>query len=693
MNKVTINLLITIAIYIFGCGVSISAEQNTVKSEQAEITLLGGSYTESKAALALHIKMQPGWHIYWRTPGDTGFSPTLDWTDSKNIDGAEFLWPAPKRIRQELTPDNFIESYVYDNEVTLPINLIAESPQKPLDIKLHLSYAICAEICIPGQAALSIILQPGYKSETNTHKIEAAMQLIPQANNTAGLKIESIKKNINNGGKQFLEISAINANADFVKDATIFIEGGNDFAFNNPSTQISRNTAKFIVPITYLTGKKDFSDAMLKVTLVNGINSVELTANSNDIESAPISDTSYAVSILFLMLAFGFIGGLILNIMPCVLPILSIKLFGIMKQGGGTKTNVRSSFLFTALGIFLSFITFAIITIWLKSVGEVVGWGLHFQQPYFIITLVIILTLFAANLWGLYEIKLPGFLGRIGTKQEGALGHLMSGIFATILATPCTAPFLGVAIGFAVTQGSLEILAIFTAMAIGFAFPYLLFSIFPSIVTKLPKPGEWMLTVKKIMGGLLALSAVWLIWVLSNQLGMMAAIVLFLLCIAKVIKLWAANHFECVEKLKIPLLVFIVILSFTIPIKISNYMPAIEANQDMWESFKPGHIQQLVGSGKIVFVDVTADWCLTCKVNKLAVLDRDYIKKIFLEKNVVAMKADWTNRNNEISEYLKKYQRAGIPFNIVYGPNAPEGVVLSELLSKKEVLDALDMAK
>lgn len=676
------------------CSYGVSYGQNIAKNEQAEVTLLGANYVDKNVKLALNVKMRPGWHIYWRTAGDTGFPPILNLEGSENIDGAEFLWPAPKRLRQELTPGNFLESYVYENEVTLPLLLSATNPSNVVDIKLHLSYAICADICIPVQADLDIKLEPGYKSVENLQKFDNALQFVPKTNDTNGLKVVSVATGGDNASKQVIEVLALSLHDDFSDDATIFIEGGDAFAFNNPTARISGKEATFVVPVIYLTGKKDFFDVPLKFTLVNGAKAVEFSINSNDMAEAslPAEDVSYGFRFLLLMLAFGFMGGLVLNIMPCVLPVLSIKMFGILKNAGGKRIDVTKNLLVTALGIFISFLFFAILTIWLKAAGEVVGWGLHFQQPYFIIALVIVLTLFAANLWGLYEIRLPTFLGGIGSKHEGLFGHFISGIFATILATPCTAPFLGVAIGFAVTQGASEILAIFMSMALGFAFPYLLFSACPAIITKLPRSGSWMIKVKKIMAALLALSAVWLIWVLSNQLGTIAAMVLFLLCIVKVIKLWAANHYEYVARFKIPLLAFIIILSFTVPVRISNNVPISKVQQDMWEEFKPEHINQLVGNGKIVFVDVTADWCLTCKVNKLAVLDRADIKEKFQSMGVVAMKADWTKRDTNIAEYLRKYKRAGIPFNVVYGPNAPEGIMLSELLSKKEVFEALEKA-
>jgi suppressor for copper-sensitivity B len=293
-------------------------------------------------------------------------------------------------------------------------------------------------------------------------------------------------------------------------------------------------------------------------------------------------------------------------------------------------------------------------------------------------------------MWGLYEININIPLL---DNRKGFLGHFISGVLATVLATPCTAPFLGVAIGFAVTRGAFEIIIIFFAMGLGLALPYLLLSLFPGLITILPKPGKWMVTIKKTMGVLLAISAVWLIWVLEGQLGRVAAIILLLLCVIKVLKLWAADHFGLIRKIKIPLMVFIIFLSFIIPVKVSNNSdkPLQDAHA-MWEDFYPEHIAGLVKNGKIVFVDVTANWCLTCKVNKFAVLERQEIQAEFLRLNVVAMQANWTNRDADIAKYLMENHRAGIPFNIVYGPGAPDGIILSELLTTNDVKEALKKA-
>jgi suppressor for copper-sensitivity B len=332
----------------------------------------------------------------------------------------------------------------------------------------------------------------------------------------------------------------------------------------------------------------------------------------------------------------------------------------------------------------------------MQEIGMNVGWGFQFQQPIFIIALILILTLFAANLFGFFEIAVPQISEKLHKKsaEHSFAGNFLAGVLATILATPCTAPFLGTAVGFALGHGQFEIFVIFTIMGFGMAAPYLLFSIFPQLITKLPKPGAWMLTVKKLMGVLLLIAAIWLLWVLSNQIGHLAAYVLLAIIALKLLKLWAMPRIKFLSNKKARYSVFalIIILAFAIPLRLANNNHTV-TNSDNWQPFNEARIAQLVESGNIVLVDITADWCLTCKVNKIVVLDDKDIKAELTKYGMVAMRGDWTNKDETIADYMKKYNRVGIPFNIVYGPAAPDGIVLSELLNKRKLLEAIDKAR
>jgi thiol:disulfide interchange protein len=342
------------------------------------------------------------------------------------------------------------------------------------------------------------------------------------------------------------------------------------------------------------------------------------------------------------MLLLGFAGGLILNIMPCVLPVLSIKLFGLLQHGGRDRRIVARDALASVAGIVFSFIAGGGIVILAQKAGAAVGWGVQFQSPGFIAFLIAVLVLFTLNLWGVFEINLPPALtrlGALGQEDEGPLSFFISGMFATLMATPCSAPFLGTAMGFALSQSPGVILAVFTAAGVGMSFPYIALAVFPKTLQWLPKPGAWMGRIKIFLGILLAGTAIWLGWVFVQQVG------------------WVKSA-------------------------------PITAGPIEWVPFDERKIDTLVSSGQSVFVDVTAEWCLTCKVNERLVLrDADVVAE-FKRRGVVMMLADWTNQDSDIGRYLAKHGRAGIPFYAFYHPNR-EPVLFSELLRKKHVLREL----
>jgi suppressor for copper-sensitivity B len=676
MKKLILTLLLCVL-------TTIAHAQTSVTSEQATVELVTGGYNANgEIMLGLHYKLQPGWHIYWRTPGDNGFPQVLDWSESTNINPPTLLWPAPQRLIDKINDKISTESYLYKNEVLFPITLSPQDPAKPVHIKLHINYAICKDICIPAEADFASDIEPAFHDDAALGLIGQYLANVPQEDGHYGINITDVSSN----GKA-LKIQVTSEKS--LAKAEIFIEDGEDFAFYSPKIFTYAGGATFTAPISFLTNKKSLENQSLKITVKNGAESIERTINSNEISTTKEvlhEDSRYTLGLILL---FGLLGGLILNVMPCVLPVLSIKLLSVIKHSGSSKSKIAASFLVTALGIISSFITLALLVIGLHAAGMNVGWGFHFQEPVFIIALVIILTFFTANLWGFFEIRMPDISDKAYKKssENSHLGHFLAGVLATVLATPCTAPFLGTAVSFALSRGSFEILSTFSAMGIGMASPYLLFSLFPHFVTKLPRPGAWMVTVKKLMGLLLATTAAWLVWVLANQIGQVSAVILSALCFFGLIILHTKFR-------KSIIVAFIAILAFSLPMMFSSHPQKITNNPNsIWQAFDIQKIPDLVASGKTVFVDVTADWCLTCKVNKFTVLSDREIQEKLSNSKVVAMQADWTNKDERITEYMRMYMRAGIPFNIVYGPSAPSGIPLPELLSKQAVLDALKKAE
>ena len=405
----------------------------------------------------------------------------------------------------------------------------------------------------------------------------------------------------------------------------------------------------------------------------------------------------------------AFIGGAILNIMPCVLPVLSIKLLSIINHSGAKSGRIRFAFFSTTLGIVFSFAIFAAAAVFLKSIGNAVGWGFQFQNPYFLLFLLAVLMVFIANLLGLFEFNLGGSLGsvlnkKITTEEQKKnifIPNFLSGILAVLLATPCSAPFVGVAISFALGSDVKEIFSIFLAMSLGLALPYLFLIVFPKIIKLLPKSGAWMVRAKHLMAGFLAATAMWMVYILCDNIGFIAAmsaaiLAILILLFFKIVSKTNLSGPNCFAKISATLIIFIAIIAaiFVVPNRLAYLDKMMEKEQQAnWIKFDPAKIPELVAQGKTVIVDITADWCVSCKANKLLVLSSKEIKAKLRESNIVAMRGDLTKPDKEIFDFMQKHNRYGIPFDIVFGPSAPDGVLTSELLSKDALLKAIKSAQ
>jgi suppressor for copper-sensitivity B len=378
--------------------------------------------------------------------------------------------------------------------------------------------------------------------------------------------------------------------------------------------------------------------------------------------------------------------------MPCVLPVLSLKLLKVVGHGGAERGAVRLGFLATTAGILFSFMLLATILVALKAAGMMIGWGIQFQQPIFLAVLVAVLTLFACNLAGLFEVRLPRFFADFATRHgEGSslAGNFLTGAFVTVLATPCTAPFLGTAVGFALGRGPLEIYTVFFALGLGLALPYMVVAVFPVLATSLPKPGPWMVVLRRVLSLALAATAVWLLSIVKSLMGMesavaigaLMALVAIVLAVRRIQGLRLARYSGAVVTL-------LLLAAVAIPIvRPPSALPALTAATD-WQPFDEAAIARHIKQGRTVLVDVTAEWCITCRVNKMTVLEAGVVNNLLDSGRVIPMQADWTRPNPAIANYLARHGRYGIPFDIVYGPKAPQGILLPELLTKGSVLGA-----
>ena len=647
--------------------------------------------------LGFEVKLQPGWKTYWRSPGDAGIPPQVDFTGSTNVAVSNFRWPAPTRFQYY-----DLETFGYSKEVVFPVDVTLERPGEPAALRARVDMLICDDVCIPHTMNVSLDI-PGGPAAPSDHAnlINQYSVQVPGDGTGVGLTFEAAAVSGSNT-KPLLEV-AFRGSVPFT-NPDVLIEGFEDHAFSKPEFEI---TDGGMLLLARMTAEDIFGDGApvdltaqpVTLTLIDGARAMETQVTPTLGPLAVDGATMHYVTLLSIV-GLALIGGLILNLMPCVLPVLSIKLLSVVSHGGEDPKHVRLGFLATTAGIIVSFLALASLAVGVKAAGFAVGWGIQFQQPLFIIAIVVILTLFAANMWGLFEINLPGQVSDVAVKASGGTslkGSFFQGAFATILATPCTAPFLGTSIGFALSRGASEIYAVFTALGVGMAAPFILVAIFPMLATKLPRPGPWMDWLKKFLSLALVATAVWLLSVMGFQVSATAAFVVGGL-MAAIAALFVLRRYASPSMVRaVPAaIVIIVAAAFATPASLS----ALNLNRDDapgeiasdWESFDQAAIGQLVAAGNVVFVDVTAEWCITCQVNKKRVLQVGDVAQVLDSSKVVTMRADWTKPNNLIANYLASFNRFGIPFNVIYGPNSPSGVVLPELLSNSAVFAGFEKA-
>ncbi len=667
------------------------------RNDHASVRLVSSTEATGSAEtlrLGLQFDLAPGWKIYWRSPGDAGFPPRVDWSGSQNLDSAALRWPAPMRF--ELFG---LDTFGYGGEVVLPIDVRPLRAGEPVRLDAKVDYLVCETICIPYQAELTLALPAGPATPgPHAHAIDRFVARVPGDGAAAGLTIERVEWN--GGARPQLSVWARGVMPLAAPD--VFVEGPQGWSFARPDVTLRDGGRHAVLRVPArregAPPEANLAGESVTITVVDGERAAERTLAVAP-GTAPASDAAALLGVL----ALAVLGGLILNLMPCVLPVLSIKLLNVVSHGGAARGTIRANFLASAAGIVSAFMVLAGVLVALRASGHAVGWGIQFQHPAFLIAMALLLTLFAANLWGWFEIRLPySFSTAIGRIQGGAderesrWAAFLTGAFATVLATPCSAPFLGTAIGFALASGPLEIFVVFAALGLGLALPYLLVAAFPALAQRLPRPGYWMIGLRRILGIALLGTAVWLLTVLVAQIGWHGAAALAALLALMFGFLWIVREAGGARRRVRALgLAGFAALAFLIPVRFAaETSSAPQAVTPGWQAWDRAAIDRLVAAGQVVFVDVTADWCITCQVNKALVLTREPVAPRLSGDDgaVVPMRADWTRPDPRISDYLAGFGRYGIPFNVVYGPAAPQGIPLPELLTADAVLSALDRA-
>lgn len=663
--------------------------------QQAKVRLVAAGETVGdgeQIRLGLEFQLQPGWKIYWRSPGDAGIPPSLDWQGSENLADAAILWPVPHRFSLF-----GFETFGYGDAVVLPIHARLARAGAPVALRARLNYLVCAEICIPHDGELSLELPRGPATSSRDGLLVTQAELrVPGFGAEAGLTLESA---VLTGGTEKPQLRVV-ARSDVPFQAPdLLVEAPPGFAFGKPEVALYEGGTR--AELTAPTGRGTLAEGVLEgkwlsLTVTDGQRGLEASIVARHDAMPPLTGPVSPATWLA-MLGLALLGGLILNLMPCVLPVLSIKLLSVIGQGGRDRRAVRLSFLASAAGILFSFLLLAGGALALKTAGMSVGWGIQFQQPLFLSAMALVVSLFAFNLLGWFEIPLPAWTGGLAAQDghgtaHGLGGHFLTGAFATLLATPCSAPFLGTAVGFALAGGRLEILTIFAALGIGLALPYLLVAALPGLASRLPRPGAWMVVLRRILALALIGTAVWLLSVLAAQVGVLAATTVGLLLLVAGLLLLLGRRLE--KALLVSSVAAIGLLAVIAPSGFAATERAAMTSQAVtdWRPFDQVEIARLVGEGNTVFVDITADWCITCQVNKQLVINRGEVAERLGNGGIVTMRGDWTLPSDEITAYLTGFGRYGIPFNAVYGPGAPDGHLLPELLTDEAVLRALDVA-
>jgi suppressor for copper-sensitivity B len=652
-------------------------------TEQGKVRLISAVTATGDAnalQMGLEFVLQPDWKIYWRSPGDAGYPPSIDWKGSDNLADSVMSWPAPHRFSI-----SGLETMGYKDHVVLPLLVRVNEPGQPVTLHAAVDYLTCAVVCVPQHADLALVLPKG-AALASPHAFEIGRFLANVPGDGARQGLSLLSAQANQAGDLVISVSA---NPPLQKP-DLFLERVDQMQFSRPVAHLEQGGKKVVFtakPVAN-TGEAGLTEKPLVLTIVDGERGMEVVTD--------VAPPSPGVKLprLLAMMGIALLGGLILNLMPCVLPVLSLKILALIGHGGGNRREIRAGFLATAAGIVVSFLVLAAATSVVKVAGAAVGWGVQFQQPLFLCVMIALVTLFAANLFGWFEIPLPEFVGNLGGNgpTHGIAGHFATGAFATLLATPCSAPFLGTAVGFALAHGMIEIFAIFSLLGIGMALPYLAVAAWPRLAQGLPRPGRWMVTARGFLGLLLLATAAWLVTVLAILLGLtIAALMAGLMGLALVGLLlshrrgWHAKG---------P--VFVATLVAAIGLSLVGEAPAADdrksALHGLWKQFDQSALAAQVAAGHVVFVDVTAEWCLTCQVNKATVVYRGEVAKRLSDPKIIAMQADWTRPDEKIAAYLAGFGRYGIPFDAVYGPGAPDGLPLPELLSEDAVLDALDKA-
>ena len=676
------------------------AQKSVVTSERVRAELVAhapdGVAAGKPMWLGLQLSHQPEWHTYWKNAGDSGLPTQLQWTLPAGVTAGEIAWPVPKKI-----PVGNLANYGYEGTVLLPVQFTIAPDFKPallsreLEVKLHANWLVCKKECIPEEGDFVLKVPVGSSTAGNAQAFDAAFKAQPKplaGDSRVEIAGDAIKVTVNG-----LPASAQGKTLAFFPETGEVIE-------NSPPVQQSWQGAAWTARVP-LSLQRSQSPAVMPIVLALGNEGWRTEAQvagtwpavaaaagvSPALENALRTSVPPATPLsLWAALAGALLGGLILNLMPCVFPILAIKVMGFTRHAHDVRAHRVSGAAYSA-GVVVSFLALGAVIVGLRAAGEQLGWGFQLQSPLFVAALAALFTLIGLNLAGVFE------FGRfvpasVASAESGhpVLNAFLSGVLAVAIASPCTAPFMGASLGFAIGVPATQALAVFLALGVGMALPYFAASWVPQVAGLLPRPGIWMDVLRKLMAFPMFGTVAWLVWVVGQQSGIDAAGTLLGLLVLLAMIVWALTLSGRARSVAATIAVAcFVLLSWAGGESITK--PASAATpqtEGAWQPWEPGRVEQVVSSGQPVFVDFTAAWCVTCQINKRTVLSRADVLADFSARKVVMLRADWTRRDPAITAALRQLGREGVPVYVFYSPGKTP-VVLSEILDTQEVKDAI----
>lgn len=702
---------------ILGAVFQNNVEGNLVESENPPISAELFSEIESIQPgkpfwVAIRLNIQNNWHSYWKNPGEVGMATSIKWNLPEGYSASPIFWPTPQRFDSDS-----IIGYGYEKEATL-LTLITppkEETSSRSQITASVEWLACSDTtCLPGISNISLDL-PIYKedplpSNAGATLIEYAKNQLPEKNtpNLSALKKDNLYEislklpGLNNKPTEVAFFPESPGLIDDQIQASITETMDDTYVIALKEHQSPEEKPKSIKGVLVLKDKDNHIksidlDAPLYVIKDDAFISMGDLA-SIEKNSVKVDSTDSLERGFLFYLFTAFIGGMILNLMPCVLPVISLKIMSFVKMAGQDRKKILMHGLLFSLGVLISFWFLAGILMTLRAYGHAIGWGFQLQQPFVIAILSIVILIFSLSMFGIFEMgtSIASWAGQTQNKSRGdnLLNSFVSGVLATAMATPCTGPFLGPAVGFAVTQPPFLGILVFTSLGFGMAFPYLILSAFPSLLRFLPKPGNWMVTFREITAFIMLLVVLWLLWIFGAQTDNLSLFLLMLSLLLFSFSCWVYGKWASPMNSK-KIRVFGKILASVVFLTAGSFAYDSISNssnnfQDVsWKRFHPKKVEELQASGKPILVDFTAKWCLICQTNHLA-MATDKVESKLNELGVVKMKADWTKYDPVITEELKKFGRNGVPLYLLYSgdPNKPPEI-LPQVLTPDTILEYL----